>query len=132
MSEENVQIVQRMYAAYQAGDAEDALSHFAPDVLVDASTLRPDIGAGRGREHVAAVVTSWTESWEDWHDEIEHLRDLGDNVLVVSLQRGRGKGSGIEIEARYALLYEVRDGQITTMRMYGSSADALEAAGVSE
>ena len=44
MSEENVQIVQRMYAAYQAGDAEDALSHFAPDVLVDASTLRPDIG----------------------------------------------------------------------------------------
>ena len=81
---------------------------------------------------MAAVVTSWTESWEDWHDEIEHLRDLGDNVLVVSLQRGRGKGSGIEIEARYALLYEVRDGQITTMRMYGSSADALEAAGVSE
>jgi ketosteroid isomerase-like protein len=132
MSEENVELVKRMYDAYRARDAEKALSYFAPDVLVDASTLRPDIGEGHGREHVAAVVTSWTEPWEDWHEENEEIRDLGDAVLVISLQRGRGKGSGIEIESRFTLLYEVRDGQITAMRMYGSTSDALEAAGLSE
>jgi ketosteroid isomerase-like protein len=132
MSEENVEVVRRMYAAFRAGDAEKSLSYFAPDVLVDPSTLRPDIGVGKGREHVAAVVNSWMAPWEDWHDEIEGIRDLGSTVLVISLQRGRGKESGIEIEARYGLLYDVRDGQITSMRMYGSSAEALEAAGLSE
>ena len=132
MSEENVTVVRRMYDAFHRGDAENALDHFAPDVLVDASSVRPDTGVGKGRDHIAAVVSSWMAPWDDWHDEIEEMRDLGDSVLVVSLQRGKGKGSGIEVEARYGLVYGVRGQQITSMRMYGSRAEALEAAGLSE
>jgi ketosteroid isomerase-like protein len=132
MSEADVEVVRSMLAAFHAGDADKALSHFASDVLVDAATLRPDIGMGKGHEHLAAVVNSWMGSWEDWHDEVEEIRDLGSAILVISLQRGRGRGSGIEVEARYALLYSVRDDQITTMRMYGSKAEALKAFGMSE
>jgi ketosteroid isomerase-like protein len=132
MSEENVRVVREMLDAFHAGRGAEALSRFASDVLVDTSTVRPDIGSGRGPRHVAAVVNSWMEPWEGWHEEVEEIRDLGDTVLVISHQRGRGKESGIEIDARYGLLYEVRDGQITVMRMYGSAAEALEAAGVSK
>src|SRR5882762_2017710 len=132
MSQENVEIVRRMYDAFHGGDVDGALSHFDPDVLVDASKARPDVGVGKGREHVNAVVTSWLGSWEEWREEIEEVRDLGSRVLVLSVQRGRGKGSGVEVEAHYAMLYDVHGGEIISMRMYGTPAEALEAAGLRE
>ncbi len=132
MSQENVEIVQQMYAAFYGGDVDGALSHFDPDVLVDASKARPDLATGKGREHVNTVVASWMAAWEEWREEIEEMRDLGSRVLVLSVQRGRGKGSGVEVEARYAMLYDLHRGEITSMRMYGNPADALEAAGLRE
>ena len=131
MSQENVDTVRRMYDAFYRGDVEGALGYFNPDVLVDASSARPDVGVGRGREQVNAVVTTWVAAWEEWHEEIEEMRDLGSRVLVLSVQRGRGRGSRVEVEARYAMLYGLDGGEITTMRMYGNLAEALEAVGLS-
>jgi ketosteroid isomerase-like protein len=48
------------------------------------------------------------------------------------VQRGRGKESGAEVETPYAVLYGVEDGEITSLRMYGNAAEALEAAGLSD
>jgi ketosteroid isomerase-like protein len=130
MSQENVEVVRRMYDAFHGGDVEGALSHFAPDVLVDASTARPDVAIGKGREHVGAVVASWITAFEEWREEIEEVRDLGGRVLVLSVQHGRGKGSGVEVEARYAILYDLHGEKITSLRMYRNPAEALEAAGL--
>jgi ketosteroid isomerase-like protein len=132
MSRANVETVRRMYDAFHAGDADGALSHFSADVLVDTGSARPDLSVGRGREYLASVVAGWTSAFEDWRDEVADIRDLGEEVLVLSVQRGRGKGSGVEVEARYAILYGVSGGAITRVRMYGSVQDAVEAAGASE
>jgi ketosteroid isomerase-like protein len=132
MSQRDVEIVRRMYDAFHAGDANGALSYFDAGVLVDATSARPDLGVGKGREYLSAVVSSWAATWEGWRDEIAEMRDLGNRVLVVSVQRGRGKGSGVEVEARYAMLYDVADGAIVSVRMYGTVPEALEAAGLSE
>jgi ketosteroid isomerase-like protein len=51
---------------------------------------------------------------------------------VVSRQRGRGKGSGAEVEQRYALLFEVDKGRIVRLTTYPDLAEALDAAGMSE
>lgn len=45
--------------------------------------------------------------------------------------RSRGKGSGIEVEERYALIYQVKGDKIVRMTMYGEPAEALEAVGLS-
>jgi ketosteroid isomerase-like protein len=132
MSEENVEVVGRMYDAFHRGDTDGALAHFDQDVVVDASKARPDVGMGQGREQVNAMVTSWMGTWNEWREEIEEMRDLGSRVLVLSVQHGRGKGSGLEVEARYAFLYDVHGGKITRMAIYGELGDALEAAGLSE
>jgi ketosteroid isomerase-like protein len=68
-------------------------------------------------------------AWDEWREEIEEMRDLGGRVLVLSVQRGRGKGSGVEVEAHYAMLYDIDGGKITRLAMYMDRADALEAAG---
>jgi ketosteroid isomerase-like protein len=133
MSEENVEVVRRMYSAFYRGDFDRALSHFASGVLVDASAARPDdVSVGRGPERVRQIVTSWVSAWDEWQEDVEEMRDLGSRVLVVSVQRGRGKGSGVEVGARWAVLYELDRGLITSLRIYGSSEEALEAAGLSD
>jgi ketosteroid isomerase-like protein len=128
MSQESVDVVRRMYDAFQSGDAEGAVDHFAPDVTVDATT-RPDGEVGKGRESLWKIITSWVTAFEEWSEEIEEIRDLGDHVLVAATQRGRGKGSGVETELRYALLYRVEDGKISGMTFYDDVAGALEAVG---
>jgi ketosteroid isomerase-like protein len=131
MSEQAVEIVRRMYTARQGGDAEGALSCFHPEVVLDAS-VRMDGGIGHGREELVRIIGQWVDAFHDWREEIEEIRDLGSQVLVVATQRGRGKESGIEIETRYALLYEVRGEQITRMTMFRTPAEALAAAGVQQ
>jgi ketosteroid isomerase-like protein len=109
MSQENVDVVRAMYAAFHGGDVERALSHFDGDVVVDA-TVRVDAGMGRGRDELSRIIGQWLATFDNWHEEIEEMRDLGDLVYVVALQGGRGKDSGIETQTRYAVIYDVRDG----------------------
>ena len=131
MSEENVEIVRRMYDAYHGGDADGALAQFTPDVRVDFSG-RLGGRISRGREELRDQITEWAGTFEDYREEIEEMRDLGALVLVVATQRGRGKGSGVNVENRYALLYKLRDGMISDLTVYPRVSEALAAAGLSE
>jgi ketosteroid isomerase-like protein len=128
MARGNVEIVRRMYEAFHGGDVEGSLAFFHPEVVADV-TRRIDGELGRGREELAGIIGGWVGAFEEWREEIEEIRDLGDQVYVVAKQRGRGRSSGIETELRYALLYEVREGAITRMTLYSEPAEALEAAG---
>src|SRR6478735_4121714 len=101
MSQENVEIVARMLASFHAGNANDALAYFADDVAADAS-VRPDGMVVRGRDEMSRMIGEWVDAWEDWSQEIDEIRDLGDEVMVVATQRGRGRETGIDIETQYA------------------------------
>ena len=94
--------------------------------------MRVDAGIGHGREELYPIVGRWLGAFDEWREEIEEMRDLGSQVCVVSTQHGRGRGTGIETETRYAVLYEVRGNQITRMTIYSGLAEALEAVGLSE
>jgi ketosteroid isomerase-like protein len=131
MSAENVEIVRRMYEAFHAGDIGGALAFFDPGVIFDAS-IRVDGGVGHGREELAAMAADWVGGWERWRETIEDMHDFGDQVCVVTTQRGRGKGSGIELEDRYVTLYEIEGDRINKLTLYKTTADALAAAGLSE
>ena len=97
MSEENVELVRRMYEAYHGGDAEGALAHFDPEVVADHSgRLGGEIG--HGREGLRRIITEWVGTFEEFREEVVEIRDLGRFVYVVATQRGRGKGSGVDVE----------------------------------
>ena len=123
MSQENVEIVRRMYDAFHAGDVERALSHFDPNVagrrVQRAAPSRHRQGARvceRGRHAVG---------WPPGRNGVRRSRRCvtsASRVLVLSVQRGRGKGSGVEVEARYAMLYDLHGDAIIGMRMYGKVA----------
>ena len=125
MSQENVEIVRRMYDAFHALDTA-ALDYVDPDVVVDA-THRVDGRVGHGREEMLTILGEWMSTWEDWREEIEEMREVGDRVLVVSTQRGRGKGSGVEWEGRFWMLYEIKGGKVARWTIYDDPSEALEA-----
>jgi ketosteroid isomerase-like protein len=131
MSQENVEVVRQVYEAFDRGDAATALSFIDPEVVMDA-THRVDGRIGHGHQEMAAILAEWLGTWDEWRQEVEETRDLGDRVLVISTQYGVGKGSGIEWENRFAMLYEVEGGKITRWTIYDDLRKALEAVGLSE
>ena len=131
MSEENVRIVMQMYEAYLAGDVDQALAYFHPDVAADFS-VRGDTAPTEGRNALSETVATWVSTWDDYSERITDVRDTGNTVCVIATQTGRGKGSGVEIENTWGQLYTVQNGLITSVTMYASPTEALEAAGLSE
>jgi ketosteroid isomerase-like protein len=131
MSQENVEVVRRMYDAFDSGDADSALAYFDSGVVVDASH-RVDGRVGHGHEELVAILGEWMGTWEEWQEEVEAIRDAGDRVVVISTQRGRGKGSGVEWENRFGMLYEIQGGKISRWTIYDDPHAALEAAGLRE
>ena len=131
MSEENVEIVRRHMEAYLSGDNETALGAYDAAVEFDA-TVRPEGQVYRGREGVAEAMRVWTGTWEDWRVEVEEFIDAGDQVLMISRETGRGKGSGIEINQRVFGLFTLRDGKIVRWKGFLDRDEALEAAGLAE
>jgi ketosteroid isomerase-like protein len=131
MSQENVEIVRRMYDAFDSGDVDAALAYFDSGVVVDASH-RVDGRVGHGREELVAILGEWMGTWDEWQEEVEAIRDAGDRVVVISTQRGRGKGSGVEWENRFGMLYEIQGGKISRWTIYDDPHVALEVAGLRE
>src|SRR5215207_1922810 len=97
MSQENIEIVRRMYGAFHSGDADAALAHFDPDVVTDGSKAgRPDIGTGHGREQLRRIVTSWVGTWDEWREEVEEIRDLGSGSSSSPSSMGGAGGAGLK------------------------------------
>jgi ketosteroid isomerase-like protein len=77
-------------------------------------------------------MTDWLESFEEFYFEPEEFIDAGDDVVVPTAQKGRGKGSGAAVEMTATSVYTVRNGKIRSWREYSTKARALEAIGRSE
>ncbi len=135
MSQENVDLVREMWAAYDRGDFATSLEAYANDTVWDDTSYRPDGAVHVGREALAQLVGSWREAW-DWESytvEVERLDDVGDGrVLVVLRESGRGRGGGVELTNHFAQIASLRGGRITRTIVYRSPAEALEAVGLSE
>ena len=123
--------MRRMYEAYLTGDVNRALAYFHPEVAADFS-IRGDANPTTGREALGETVATWVNTFDDYSEQIEGIHDAGDSVCVDATQRGRGKGSGVEIGNRWGQLYTIENGLITSVTMYDTPAQALKAAGLSE
>jgi ketosteroid isomerase-like protein len=133
MSQENVERIRRGYEAFARGDVDGVLELLHPDVDWHPA-IAPILGVEtvRGREAVRRFLTrDLFEGFDRFRAEPLSFEDLGDFVLVMVRYTGRGESSGIELDQRFAALFELRDGKTVTMRDYSTRAEALEAAGLS-
>jgi ketosteroid isomerase-like protein len=130
MSQENVEIVRWAFAyeMYGRGDRAQAADYFAPDFVNNPIEEGPFYGLDSIRDN----IEHWASAWDDFEVTTEEILDAGDRVVVTARHRGRGRVSGATVDARFYLVYTLRDGKVTHADEYAERAEALEAAGLSE
>ena len=78
------------------------------------------------------MAAEWMETFAEFTMTGEEFIDGGDIVVVRVPQGGRGVDSGVPVTATFWFVFALRDRKIVSLDMYGSRAQALEAAGLSE
>ena len=134
MSQENVEIVRGIYAAWERDDF-DAADWAAPDIeFVIADGPAP--GSWSGLARMADGFRDSIRPWENWTVTAEENRALDqERVLVLQHYGGRGKESGLDIEqtrSSGANLFHVRAGRVTRLVSYMDRTRAPEAVGLVE
>jgi uncharacterized protein len=129
MSEENVAVVRRAFDAYTRGDIDAVLELCTDDILITQAQEVPGVAPQqRGHAGVLEAFGVWPEQWDDFRVKIrEILADPGDQVVVATRQSGRGKQSGVEVEADFTFLFAIRDGKIAEWRIFVRESQALAA-----
>ena len=139
MSQENVEIVRRVYDAAARRDAATVLALYDPDIESDASQLGiagivgGDEVVYRGHDGLRRFFRDWHEAWMNIEYDFEELVDAGDeHVIAVVTRHARGRASGVEVERPFALVWTLRGGKVAHVVWFLSRAEALEAVGPSE
>lgn len=125
MSQANVDAVGSSLEAYRRGDYLRASAYLAPDVVWHVGQELPAHGPAAVRER----WERWDSDWEELETIAEEVIDAGDKVFVAVHYRGRGRGSGVEVEDRLFEVHSFRDGQCVRKVDYRARSEALEAAG---
>jgi ketosteroid isomerase-like protein len=125
VSEENIDLVKRIYALWAAGEpagelVDDNLEYVNPSYAVESGT-RHDRGA------LAAI----REIYPDFRMEPERYVDVGDEVVVLGVARGTSV-SGLEAQWRQGYVWTIRDGRAVRFRWFNDPAEALAAVGLEE
>ena len=130
MSQENVEIVRRAweYEMFGRADGADPLADFAPDVVMNPVEEEPSYG----REVIRGNIQRFETAWEELEVTAEQFIDAGERIFVTAHFLGRGRASGIPVEARLYEVYTLSDGKIVRIDEFTDRNAALQAAGLSE
>ena len=129
MSQENLELVRRALSARRS-EFERLLD---PAVRLDLSERVFNPAVYEGYEGVLRWRADVGDVWESYRSEPEEFFDGDEVVVVFTRERGRAKGSGIEVDQHpTALLCRLRAGRVSEIRQYHDRERALRDAGLEE
>jgi ketosteroid isomerase-like protein len=132
MSQENVEVVRRIYADPR-GLTAAASDKVAPDAEFDFSAVYPDKPIVRGVDELRRFRDSGPWGGSPIRFEPERFFDVDDErVLVFVRVSATGHGSGAPVEIRAAHEVTIREGRLVRFKVYDNRDRALEAVGLSK
>ncbi len=133
MSRENVELIRRGYALFNAGETDAWLALFDRDIELRVSGVFPGFDPlYRGHDGLTRFREILLEAWESFEAEPKEIVDRGEYVGVVLQLQAKGRGSGAEVDLTFHHAFRFRDGLIDRWASYPTLDQALEAAGLSE
>ena len=126
--------MRRWSDSWSRQDVPHLTACFNDEIEVDFSNAQgPFSGIYRGPDDVIRFCRSLWEAWDEITLAFESLIECGDECLVTAnVLRAKGRTSGINIEAHSANLWTFREGKVSRCKLYQTTDEALEAAGLSE
>jgi ketosteroid isomerase-like protein len=143
MSQVNVEVVRRSYAAYNAAvsapnprkalrAATERVADPAIEWVIEPTALDARPTPYRGIDGVMEFFDGVLEAFEQIRQIPERFIDRGDRVLVFVRAEARTRAPVIELDEKWAHLVTVRDGKILRLQQFRDRDEALEAAGLTE
>ncbi len=131
MSQENVEIVARIYGEFALQEA--GLAWIDPNVVVrqDPAIVGTE-RAYHGHEGFVQSIRDIGAAFEDMRFTPEKLTAMGDRVLATVTFTARGRGSGMEVRHLIGQVWTLREGLVVSVEAYASAAEARDAVGLAE
>jgi ketosteroid isomerase-like protein len=133
MSQENPDVIRGVYDAWMRRDpsAFDALD---PEIEVHPDPEAFWVGVDqvyRGHEGLRDYLRAVNEAFEDYRPEVEDFLEVGDRVVTLAIEHGRGRDSGADVQSgRTAHVWTMRDGKAVRLDLYIDRDRALEDLGL--
>ena len=126
-SRDNVDVVKRVYAAFNRRDADEAIQLVSPDF-----SFRSEFGAFSGRRYEGRAgfrqyFRDMAETWAAFRMELNEIEARGDAVIVTYREHAVGRTSGVEVEAYGCEVWQFRHGQPVRLDNYASREQGLAA-----
>jgi ketosteroid isomerase-like protein len=131
MSQENVEVVRRYYAAWNAGGLDAARAFWSDDFQWQDAPGMPDSGVYRGPDAVASHFQDLAEVLGAMKVHVDELVPAGNEVFVrlhVHLDAPR---SGLLLSGPIFETVRIEHGKLSRIRLFLDERDALDAAGLS-
>jgi ketosteroid isomerase-like protein len=117
MPQAPIDTIRSFYAALAAGDAASALGLMSADI--EWVAMWPYKARGPGPQNVAeGVFIPLQQDWEKFEIVPSEYVVEADAVLSIGRFRGVHGATGKSVDAAYAHLWTVRNGQITRFRQF--------------
>jgi uncharacterized protein len=131
MSQENVEVVRRVYEVWNAGDMTALRDLCDPDVVMHHPDGWPEPGPSGGRE---AVMRQWEQIREAWTGDtlapVTEFITAADRVVVRDAWSGTGQGPDADME--FTRVFTLRERKIIDVDIFWDHGEALEAVGLGE
>ena len=119
-----MELVSSLYAAWERGDwrSTDWAHPEIEFVIVDG----PAPGSWRGVAGMVEAYRGILNAWEGYRTAATEHRVLDEQTILSLITiSGRGKASGLELQAQGANVFQIRDGKVTRLAIYWNREQAL-------
>jgi ketosteroid isomerase-like protein len=125
---ENVKIVQRALEALNSGDIDALVALCDEGFRLDMSDRVFNPAVYEGHDGIRRFYSEVRDVWESYVWEPEELIEAGPDVVALIRSTGRGRGSGVEVDRKTAMVWSVREGQAIALRFFRDRGEALKGA----
>jgi ketosteroid isomerase-like protein len=122
-----VQLVRRIIDALNRGDVDGMLACMHPDFEWRPLEASPVARVYRGHQQVRRYVEDWLSTFDSLRLDLETPTEVGDRVMAVVRGHGRGRASGVELDARFCQVWTLRRGTAVRMNEYATREQGLAA-----
>jgi ketosteroid isomerase-like protein len=126
-NQDNLEIVQRLYGAFGAGDLPGLLGLLDGDVSWAVPGTAPWSGDGRGHAHVQRFVQTFGTRAELKTFEPRNFLADRDQVVVTGYEEGVARDTGRAWKAHFTHVFTLAQGKVTAHREYVDTQAIAEA-----
>ena len=133
MSQQNVEIVRRGFAALAEQGVEGVIPYFTEDVVIYSIPEWPDDPEYHGHDGVRRLFRQWAENFDEFRLEPRDVQDGGDSVVGLLELNGQTKRAALPMRMEIGAVYSgITDGRVAGLRLFSTWSGALEAARLPE